>query len=96
MTKTKDENKARKNGKLSFIVESSCELPHLPAKVKMNGLYVLMSEIDTVMDRTCLEDLESTMNHLMQMEIDMTLSNALLSTFGQWYLCTPTNTFTLL
>jgi hypothetical protein len=48
------------------------------------------------MDMTCLEDLESIMNHLMQMEIDMTWSNALLSAFGQWYLCTPTNTFTLL
>jgi hypothetical protein len=72
MTKTKDENKARKNGKLSFTVESSCELPYLPAKVKMNGLYVLMSEIDSIMDMTCLEDLESIMNHLMQMEIDMT------------------------
>jgi len=83
MNKEEVKKKARKNVELPFMVESSCELLHPPTKVKINGLYVLLSEIDTIMDRTCFEDLKGTMKHLMKMETNMTLSNALLFSFGQ-------------
>lgn len=95
MSKEEVEKKAREDAKLSFIVESSCKVLHPPAKVKMNGLYAFLSKTDTVMDRTCLEDLESIMNHLMKMETDMTLGNVFFSAFRQWYLCTLVSTFTL-
>jgi hypothetical protein len=40
----------------TFIVESSCEMPTPPPKVQMRRFYVLLSEIDTIMSRTTLED----------------------------------------
>ncbi len=95
MSKEEVEKKARENVELSFIVESSRKLLHPRAKVKMNGLYVLLSKIDIVLDKTCLEDPKSIMNHLMKMETDMTLSNVFFSAFGQWYLCILVSTFTL-
>jgi hypothetical protein len=49
------EKKVRENVELSFTMESSCELPHHPTKMKMNGLYVLLLETNIVMDRTCFE-----------------------------------------
>lgn len=95
MSKEEVEKKARENAKLSFIMESSCKILHPPTKVKMNGLYALLSKTDIVMDRTCLENPESIMNHLMKMETDMTLGNVFFSAFGQWYLCTLMSAFTL-
>jgi len=35
----------------TFIVESTCELSPPPLEVKINGLYVLLSKTDIVMDR---------------------------------------------
>jgi len=65
----------------SFIVESSCELPPPSEKMKINGLYVLLSKIDIVMDRKILEKLEKTMALLMKMETELALGNMLVSTF---------------
>jgi len=42
----------------SFIIESSCEQPPPPTKVKINGLYVLLSKTNIVMDRKILEKLK--------------------------------------
>jgi hypothetical protein len=67
-------------------VKSIYELPPPPPlEVKIIGLYILLSKIDIVMDRKLLEKLEDTMALLMKLETDGTLSNLLVSTFGQWY-----------
>jgi hypothetical protein len=73
----------------SFIVESSCELPLPSAKVKINGLYVLLLETNTMIDKKILEKLEKTMALLMKMETKAVLGNMLVSTFGQWYFHPP-------
>ncbi len=64
----------------TFTVESSCELP--PPSFKINGLCVLLSEINIVMDMMILEKLEKTMALLMKMEIKVALGNMLVSLFG--------------
>jgi hypothetical protein len=70
----------------SFKVESSCELLPPLEKVKINELYVLLSEIDIMMDMKTLEKPKETMALLMKMETKASLGNMLVSTFGQWYL----------
>jgi hypothetical protein len=67
----------------TFTMESSCGLPLLPLEVKINGLYVLLSETNIVMDRKKLEKQKDTMARLMKLEMDGILSNMLISTFGQ-------------
>jgi hypothetical protein len=44
----------------TLMVESSCELPPPPLEVKINGMYVVLSEIDIVMVR---KQLEKTRKH---------------------------------
>jgi len=43
----------------TFTMESTCELRPPPLEDKINGLYILLSEIDIVMDRKILEKLET-------------------------------------
>jgi hypothetical protein len=50
--------------------------------VKINGLYVLLSETNIVTDMMILEKLEEAMVLLMKMEIEVALGNMLVSTFG--------------
>jgi hypothetical protein len=70
-------------------MESSCELPTAPLKVKMRGLYVLLSKIEDIMNRIILEDFEMTMFFQMKMEMNRTLGSPFVSTFKQWYLFPP-------
>jgi hypothetical protein len=49
----------------------------------MRGLYVLLSEIDAIMNRTILENPKETMFLLMKMEANGTLNSALMFAFGQ-------------
>jgi hypothetical protein len=65
-----------------FIVESSCELPPPLTEVKINGLYVLLSKTNTVINMMILEKPEETMALLMKMEIEVALGNMLVFTFG--------------
>jgi hypothetical protein len=74
-------------------MESSYELPTPSPEVKMKRFYVLLFEIDIIMSRTIIEDLEETTPLLMKMEANGTPGNALVSTFRQWYLFPLINTF---
>jgi hypothetical protein len=65
-----------------FTIESSCELPPPLIEVKFNGLYVLLSKTDIVMDMKILEKLEKTMTFLMKMETKAALNSMSDSTFG--------------
>ncbi len=87
-TKTNVKAKAKAIVK-SFTVESSYELPLPSTKVKINGLYVLLSETNTMIDKKILEKLEKTMALLMKMETKVVLGNMLVSAFGQWYFHPP-------
>jgi hypothetical protein len=66
----------------TFTMESSCGLPPFPLEVKINGLYVLMSETNIVMDRKQLEKQKDTMAPFMKLETNGILSNMFISTFG--------------
>ncbi len=88
------EAKARAHAE-TFTMESSCELPTPPLEVKMKGLYILLSKIDIIMNKTIMEDLEETTSLLMKMEVNGTLNSALMSAFGQWYLFPLVSTFSL-
>jgi hypothetical protein len=87
-TRAEIEAKARVHVE-TFIVESFCELPTPPPKVKMSGLYVLLFETYTFRSRTILEDPKETMCLLMKMETNGKLGSALVFAFGQWYLFPP-------
>jgi hypothetical protein len=52
----------------------------------MNGLFVLLTETDTVMDMTLMQDPKAYMAIFTNMEIIGTLCNSLVAAFGQWYL----------
>ncbi len=52
----------------------------------MNGLFALLLETDTIMDRTLQQDPKECMAILMNMETIRILLNNLVATFGQWYL----------
>jgi hypothetical protein len=68
------EAKARSIAK-TFTVESTREVLPPPLEIKINGLYVLLSKIDIVMDKKQLEKPEDTMVLLMKLEIDGPLGN---------------------
>ncbi len=51
----------------TFTMESTCELPLPPLEIKIIGLYILLSNIDIVMDRKLLEKPENTMAFLMKL-----------------------------
>jgi hypothetical protein len=51
-------------------------------EVKINGLYVLLSKTNTVINMMILEKPEETMALLMKMEIEVALGNMLVFTFG--------------
>jgi hypothetical protein len=57
----------------------------------MNGLFALLSKMDTVMDMIFLEDPKACMVILMNMEIIKTLRNNLVATFGKWHLYPTVN-----
>jgi len=80
----------------TFKVENSCELLTLPPKVKMRRLCVLLFETNTIMNRTILKAPKETTSLFMKMEINGTLVNTLVSTFGRWYLFPPISTFFVL
>jgi hypothetical protein len=77
----------------NFIMASSNELLTPPLEVKMRRLYVLLSKIDVIMNRTIMEIFEMTMFLQMKMEMNGTLGGAFMSTFEQWYLFPPISTF---
>jgi hypothetical protein len=62
----------------------------------MKRFHVLLSEIDTIMNKRIIEDLEETTFLPMKMEANGTPGNALMSAFRQWYLFPPIGTFSLL
>jgi hypothetical protein len=45
--------------------------------------------MNKIMDRTMFEDHEEALAFLIRMEIEGTLRNTLVSTFGEWYLFPP-------
>jgi len=59
----------------TFTIESTCDLAPPPLEVQMNGLYVLLSEMNKVMALIMLEDLEEALALLMRMETKGTLGN---------------------
>jgi hypothetical protein len=62
----------------------------------MKRFYVVLSETNTIMNRTIIEDLEEPTSLFMKMEANGTPGNALVSAFGQWYVFPPISTFSLL
>jgi hypothetical protein len=56
----------------TFTIKGDYELPPLK-KVLMNGLFALLSEMDTIMDKILLQDPKACMAILMNMEIIETL-----------------------
>jgi hypothetical protein len=51
----------------TFIMENTCELPPPLLEIKIIRLYVLLLEIDIVMDKKLLEKLKDTMVLLMKL-----------------------------
>jgi len=80
----------------TFTMESTCELHPPPLENKITKLYILLSKTYIVMDTKILEKPENTMAILMKLEIDGTLSNLLVLTFGPWYLYPLVSTLQLL
>ncbi len=68
----------------------------LPLEVKIIELYILPLETNIAMDKKQLEKLENIMVFLMKLDINGTLINMLVLTFGQWYFYPPLNTLQLL
>jgi hypothetical protein len=66
----------------NFTIESSCELPPPLIEVKINGLYVLLSKTNIVMEVKILDKPEKTMTFFMKMETKIVLGNILVSAFG--------------
>jgi hypothetical protein len=56
----------------NFTSESSCELLPPSVEMKINGLYVLLSKIDIVMDMKILEKPKRIMAFFMKMETKAT------------------------
>jgi hypothetical protein len=80
LDKSQIEAKARSITK-TFIVENTCELPP-PLEIKITRLYVLLLKTYIVMDREISKKPKNTMKFLMKLEIDGTLSNLFVLTFG--------------
>ncbi len=57
VSRTDIEVKVRKTIE-TFIIESVCDLVPLLVEVQMNGLYILLSKMDKIMDQTMFEDPE--------------------------------------
>lgn len=72
-----------------FIIKSSCELPPPSVEMKINGLYVLLSKTDIMIDKKILGKPEKTMALFMKMETKVALGNMLVFAFGQWYFHPP-------
>jgi len=79
LDKSQIEAKARSITK-TFTVENTCELP--PLEIKITRLYVLLLKTYIVMDREISKKPKNTMKFLMKLEIDSTLSNLFVLTFG--------------
>jgi hypothetical protein len=79
LDKSQIEAKARSITK-TFTVENTCELP--PLEIKITRLYVLLLKTYIVMDREISKKPKNTMKFLMKLEIDGTLSNLFVLTFG--------------
>ncbi len=84
------ETKTRKTTE-TFTIKSICDLAPPPMEIQINGLYVLLSKMNKIMALTMFEDLEEALTFLMKMEAESTLRNALVSTFGKWYLFPTVN-----
>jgi len=52
----------------------------------MIRLYILLLEINIIMSKQVLEEPKECMSCLMKMEIEGTLCNDLVVTFGEWFL----------
>ncbi len=52
----------------------------------INGLFALLSRIDTILDKTLMQDPKAYMAIFMNRETIGTLCNSLDAAFGQWYL----------
>jgi len=70
----------------TFTIKGDYELFSLPKGVSMSGLFASLSQMNTVMDMTVLQDPKTCMAILMSMETNGTLRNNLVVTFGYWYL----------
>jgi len=70
----------------TFTIKGDCELFSLPKEVSMSRLFALLSQTNTVMDMTLLQDPKAYMAILMNMETIGTLCNNLVVAFGYWYL----------
>ncbi len=70
----------------TFTIEGVCELPPLPKEMLINGLFALLSRIDTILDKTLMQDPKAYMAIFMNRETIGTLCNSLDAAFGQWYL----------
>jgi hypothetical protein len=80
LDKSQIEAKARSITK-TFTMENTCELPP-PLEIKITRLYVLLLKTYIVMDREISKKPKNTMKFLMKLEIDGTLSNLFVLTFG--------------
>jgi hypothetical protein len=66
-----------------FIIEGGCELPPPLKEVLMNGLFVLLSKTNIVMDMTLLQNPKACMAIFTSMETIETLCNSFIAAFGQ-------------
>jgi hypothetical protein len=80
----------------TFTLESTCELPPPPLEDKITMVYILMLETNIVMDIKILEKPKNTLALLIKLEIDGTLGNLFVSTFGPCYLYPLMNILQLL
>jgi hypothetical protein len=71
----------------TFTIEGDYELFPPLKEVSMNGLFVLLSKTDMIMDRTLLQDPKACMAILISIETNRTLCNNDIVAFGYWYLC---------
>jgi hypothetical protein len=85
VSKVDIEAKTRKTNE-TFTIKSMCDLAPPLMEVQMNALYILLSQKNKTMDQTMFENPKEALTLLMRMEIEHTLRNTLMSTFGQWYL----------
>jgi len=78
------ETKTRKTTE-TFTIKSICDLTPPLVEIQMNGLYILLSEMNKIMASTMFENPKKTLTLFMKMETKGTLRNTFVSTLGEWY-----------